>query len=445
MQYLKRMSQALLAAGGLTMSFGAWADGTDSGVTVTNGVTMSFSVSGVGQTANDSVSFLVDRKLRLDVGTLNANWVTAVAGQSQTASNASSISFEVTNNSNDSVDVVVALIDQSNIAVDGYDPVGASPIVPTSLTVWEDTNGDGVLDGSENVLGNAEGVYTLSDPIDEDNTATISVSIDVANGTTAELYQTYTLVAAVADGSGALANDDSGNLSPGAPAVAVTPNDLNAVEIVFADDGSGSAENDDIGYDFVNGAATGVLDQANDGQSANAAGFRTVGVLGIAKYVEVLWDPISGNQYNAAGTATTGNEPKAIPGAVVMYLIGVNNQSPIDATGVTISDNIPGGQPNDPLLLGNAGAVAGINLPDTVTVTIDGSPVVFDVDNTNINVDNQVYIRECDTNAAAAVGTPVAFDTDSTAEVNAASMGASCVANSSGYVVYFATVDDTAS
>ncbi len=440
MQYLQRLKHLVLTLGALTFGVSAWADGTNSGTPVTNDVTMSFSVGAVPQTATADITFVVDRKLRLDVGTPNGNWMTAVAGQ--TGAGATSIQFEVTNNSNDGVEAVIAVVDQSNIDVDGYDPVGAAAIAPTGITVWEDTNGDGVLDGGETTLGTATGVYALTGTLAEDEIRTISVRIDVDPGTTADSYQTYTLVAAVASGGAAIANDDSSNESPGVPDVPFAANDLNNVEIVFADDGSTFTE--DEGFDFLSGspAPTGATDGANDGQSSNAAGFRTVGVLGIAKYVEVLWDPISNNQYTGTGNTTTGNEPKAIPGAVLMYVIGVTNQSSLAATGVTISDNVPGGGAGDPLQLGNAAAVSGIELPDSVTVTIDGSPVVFDLDNTGISVDTNVYVRPCSTTSSDPVNPGVAFGADP-AEVNA-SMGASCDANATGYVVYFATVDNTA-
>jgi hypothetical protein len=442
MQYLKRLSQTLLAVGGLSFSLFTWADGTDSGTTVTNAVTMSFTVGAVSQNASTDISFLVDRKLRLDVGTPNGNWVSAVAGQAGATS--SSVQFEITNNSNDdNVNVVIALVDQLATLVTGYDPVGSTAIVPTGLTVWEDTDANGLLDGAEVSLGVATGVYALAGTFNEDDIRTISVRIDVDGASVADLYQTYTLVAAVGTGvgTGVILNDDSSNESPNVPDVAAVTNDLNAVEIVFADDGSAFPE--DEAYDFVGLAPFGGPDDLSDGQSANAAGFRTIGVLGIAKYAEVLWDPISGNQYTGAGNGLTGNEPKSIPGAVIMYLIGVNNQSSLAATAVAISDDVPGGQVGDPLFLGNSAAVAGIELPDSVTITIDASPVVFDLDNTNIGVDTQVYVRACSIVAADPVGAPIAFGGDP-AEVNAVSLGASCDASSSGYVVYFATVDNTA-
>jgi uncharacterized repeat protein (TIGR01451 family) len=439
MQYLKRLSQLLLTVTGLGISLSAWADGTDSGTAVTNDVQMTFTVGATAQTASSDVTFVVDRKLRLDVGTPNGNWVSAVPGQAGVT--ASSVQFAVVNNSNDSVDVVIALIDQGALDIDGYDPAAASPIAPVGLTVWEDTNADGVLDGGENVLGSATGVYTLTGTFAEDEERTISVSVDVDGAAVAEQYQTYTLVAAVADTGVAIANDDSSNESPGVADVPAALNDLATVEVVFADDGSTFPE--DEGFNFLSGpAATGAPDGENDGQSSNAAGFRTVGVLGIVKYVEVLWDPISENQYTGTGNTTTGNEPKSIPGAVLMYVIGVSNQSALAATGVVITDNVPAGAA-EPLQLGNSGVVAGIELPDSITVDIDGIPVVLDLDNAGIAVDDLVYVRECSLVASDAVNPGVAFAADPS-EVNA-SMGASCDGGATGYIVYFATVDNTAS
>lgn len=439
MQYLKRLSQLLLTAGGLGLSLSAWADGTDSGTPVTNDVQMSFSVGAVPQTASSDVTFVVDRKLRLDVGTPNGNWVSAVPGQA--AATASSVQFEINNNSNDSVEVVIALLDQGALAVNGYDPVGATPIAPTGLTVWEDTNADGILDGGEIVLGTTTGVYTLTGVFGEDDVRTISVSADVDGAAVADQYQTYTLVAAVADTGVAIANDDSSNESPGVADVAAALNDLATVQAVFADDGSAFPE--DEGYDFlVTPGATGVSDGVSDGQSSNAAGFRTVGVLGIVKYVEVLWDPISGNRYTGVGN-TTGGEPKSIPGAVLMYVIGVNNQGALAATGVVITDNVPAGAAQ-PLQLGNPGAVAGIEIPDSITVDIDGNAVVLDLDETGIVVDDSVYVRECSLIAADPVTSSAIFAADPSEEVNA-SMGASCDGGSTGYIVYFTTVDNTAS
>ena len=168
-----------------------------------------------------------------------------------------------------------------------------------------------------------------------------------------------------------------------------------------------------------------------------------MGVLGVVKYVEVLWDPISGNQYTGTGNATTGSEPKSIPGAVLMYVIGVSNQGALAADTVVITDNVPAGT-GEPLQLGNTGAVAGIEIPDSITVDIDGNAVVLDLDEAGIAVDDLVYVRECSLAPADPVTSSAAFVADPSEEVNA-SMGASCAGGSTGYIVYFTTVDNTAS
>jgi len=442
MQYSNSLIRLVFCMGALLVGANALADGTDAGTPVTNGVTLEFTAGSVTQTQTTNVTFVVDRKLRLDVATPNANWVSAVAGQS--GATASSIQFDVTNNSNDSAEIVVALIEQgAGVDVDSFaDVSGANPISAT-VTIWEDLNSNGLLDGPEVAFpGAALGQHALTGPTAEDATRRIAVRIDVPGSALADEYQTYTLVAAVASGGAALANDDSSNEGPGVADVPAIADDPATVQIVFADRATGAPE--DQGFDFLGAdASTGVADADLDGQSSNSSGFRTVGVLGVVKIAEVIFDPISLNKYDNLG-ALTGAEPKAIPGAVIMYVIGVSNQSALSATGVDIDDDIPAGPVGDaePLVLGNALGATGVFIPDTVTVTIDGSAVVLDLDNTNISVDNQVHVRPCSL-VATDPSTAEAFGTDPT-EVDGASMG-TCDASSVGYVVYFTTVDNAAS
>ncbi len=407
----------------------ALADGTDSGTVVTNSVTMSFTVNSVNQTANTSVDFTVDRKLRLDVTTPQTDWVSAVPGQ--VATSGSSIQFVITNNSNSATDVVIGVIDQSLQQVDGFSTVGGTAIAPATLNVWEDTNGDGVFDAGENTLGVSAGSYALTGTLAEDEQRTISISIDVAGGAGADEYQAYTLVAAVANAGTALGNDDSGNISPGGTA-ANNPNLKDSVEIVFADTFSGSVLGDDEGFNFNTSAGTNADDADFDGQAANASGFRTRVALGIAKHVEVLWDPITANRYDGAGAATANN-PKAIPGALLLYIIGVSANSGLDATSVTIDDDIPETLV-DP---GNttAEAPANINMPASVDITINGSPVTFTLD-AAVVANGEYHVQDC-------AGNAVTSSTFAAApEVDDADLGA-CDDGDTGYVAYVVTVDDT--
>ncbi|MEM7077417.1 MAG: hypothetical protein AAF513_02200 [Pseudomonadota bacterium] len=434
MQYLKRTCRTLCGLCLLALASWAFADGTDANVVVTNSVTINYSVNSVAQSDTTSVDFTVDRKLRLDVTTPQADWVSALPGQNQGAGTASSIQFNVTNNSNDSVDVVIALIDQALQQVDGFSAIGATAITPANITVWEDTNGDGVLDGGENTLGNSDGVYALTGTLLEDDVRTISVSIDVAGGTASDFYQAYTLVAAVASAGVVIGNDDSGNISPSG-----TPSDIadnkDTVQTVFADTFSGSTLGDDEGFDFLAGlpGPTNADDADFDGQASNAAGFRTRVALGIAKVVEVIWDPVSGNRYDGVGAVTAAN-PKAIPGALLLYVIGVNADAGLDASSVIITDDISDASVDPGNTTGEA--PANINLPASISVTINGTPVNFTLA-AGVLANGEYHTQDC----AGGVLVSTTF-AGSDPEINNANLGA-CDAAENGYVAYVVTVDDT--
>ena len=64
-----------------------------------------------------------------------------------------------------------------------------------------------------------------------------------------------------------------------------------------------------------------------NGQHSDTNAFVVAGArLYVGKVVQVLWDPINGNRYSANNSDTlSGNNPKAIPGAVLMYAVGVSN------------------------------------------------------------------------------------------------------------------------
>ncbi|MEM9622702.1 MAG: hypothetical protein AAF993_13705 [Pseudomonadota bacterium] len=433
MQYFKSIrrfcAQFALLFSVLFIGQGAWAEGTDSGTVVTNSVTMSFTVNSVAQTATTNVDFTVDRKLRLDVTTPQTEWVTAVPGQ--LATTGSAIQFVVTNNSNSSTDVVVAVLDQLLQQVDGFSAVGSTAITPTVLNIWEDTNGDGVFDGGENSLGNTPGSYALTGTLAEDEQRTISISMEVPGAAGADQYQAYTLVAAVANAGVALGNDDSGNVSPGGTA-ANNPNLKDSVEIVFADQFTGSLLGDDEGYNFITDAVTNADDADFDGQAVNASGFRTRIALGIAKHVEVIWDPISGNRYDAAGAPTAVN-PKAIPGALLLYIIGVNANSGLNATAVTIDDDIPETLV-DP---GNttAQAPAAVNMPATVGIDINGATVNFALAG-GVTANTEYHVQNC------AGGAIVSTAFAASPEVDDANLGP-CNDGDTGYVAYVVTVDDS--
>ncbi len=433
MNYSKLLSRLALPVVGLSLATQSFALGTTADVTVTNNVTMTYQVNSVDQNAATTVDFEVDRKYIVNVTTTDTNWVTAVPGQTFASGNYSSILFSVTNNTNDSTVIRLALVDQGQTAITAFDAPTAE-LSADAITVWEDTNDDGDYDlGTDVLLGNTLGILpnTIA-PYAEDETRDYYVSVGVDAGDGASLFEAYTLVAAVADGGGAvIQTDDSGNSTVGVGDPTVNPNDMLTVQEVFAEFASGLAE--DLGYDFVNDLIVATIDDDSDGQASNTSGFRTRVALGIAKHVETLWDPISGNQWvlDSGGPATiaTGNNPKAIPGAVLLYVIGVSADSGVDATTVLLDDDIP----ETLVRLGNANSIGGIVLPDTVSMDINGTTVIFDLDGT-VAADLNYYVETCAGGVSSALqsGSP---------EIDDANLG-DCDALETGYVAYTVTVGD---
>ena len=432
MHFIRYVRLALLASGGLLLSNFAHALGTAANDPVTNSVTLDYTVNSVSQSSTTAVTFNVDRKLIIDVTTTDSGWVTAVPGQDPTTGGAvlPALNFTVTNNSNDATNVVLGLIDQDGTAVTAFSTVGtAFGTAPTSVVVAIDTNGNSTYDqGVDTVLvANGNGVYPLGS-MAADATTDIVVAIDVDSAEPADRYRSYTLVAALADGSNVpLQLDDSGNI---APASGATPSDvangLTTVENVWADAGSANAEDEQ--FDFFSAASgLGTADAVADGQSADASGFVVRVTLSLAKFVQVLYDPISGNRFNAAGATIA--EAKAIPGAVLMYVIGVVNESAtLTANAVGLTDTLPGSvTAGDQANPGTA-----IEVPDSVSFAVGGATPSFDL--SSVSDLDIVSFSACSapTSAPAYNGPPV---TQVAGDVG------DCGPSDTAYVVYFVTLD----
>ena len=121
MLYLRKVCQIALVATGTLYASTVFAEGTDASTVVTNAVTLDFQVNAIAQSTTTSTSFTVDRKLLLEVVTQNADWVTAVPGQlAATDGSTNALDYLVSNRSNDSTDVEIALLDRSLLAVTGF-------------------------------------------------------------------------------------------------------------------------------------------------------------------------------------------------------------------------------------------------------------------------------------------------------------------------------------
>ena len=468
MQYLKGLvrASAVLAA---VMAGPAMGAGTDAGVVVTNTVTLGFEVNGAAQAdVSASVDFTVDRKYDVDVVQNNGDdYVAITAGSTYTGNvGVPALVFDVSNTSNDSADVLVGVYNQSGTLVSDFaSSPGGSTFAGSNLIVAQDTNANGVYDDStDTVLTPTGGVYSLG-TLTEDQLVTLLVVVDIPGAGTvaADDYASYTLVAAIgASGTGtALAADDSGNEAPwNAGGGSVNANTVGGVESVFVDDGGATA--DDEMFDFTTGTAIAGQDTGFDtpssgdrpnGQHSDTSGFVVVQpALLVGKYVEVLYDPISGQRYDADGDAAPGaNEPKAIPGAVMMYVAGGRNNE-LAGTGYTASNVTFVTDLADGPEVADEGVPAGypaINLPSVVTFDVADDPTTPTV-TVAVTVDPSAFVTDTGTVTALAcdgttVTTPgyaagtVVQGVDAQANEVDVNIG-TCAPTEEGFVVYFVTV-----
>lgn len=314
-----KLQTKLLAAALLLGSVqGAFAAdlGTNASTTITNNASVSFSVSGVPQTApaDGTAEFVVDRK------------VDVIVAKSADASGAplatdEALEFDVTNKTNDTLDFLLTL---EQLTGDDFNA--------TSPAIWVDTNGNDTLDMTDPDGAGplaADGQQAYIDGLAEDDTIKVWVVADfpdegtdpgeVQDGDTSDIA----LIAQAADPTG----------NAGAPGAALTEtagaDQATVVDNVFADaSGTATAGPDTDG------------DDAQDGFHSDT-GTYTIGAatVTVSKTMKVVYEDAtnSANFSENTNTAYAANL-KPIPGALIEYCILVTNTGGQAATDVTITD-----------------------------------------------------------------------------------------------------------
>ncbi|AYJ85738.1 DUF11 domain-containing protein [Sphingomonas paeninsulae] len=270
----------------------AFAAGTTAGSTITNTVSIGYSVGGVAQTAiNASNTFTVDRKITLSVTETGTTTTVVAPGQI-----AAVTTFTVSNGSNATLDLGLSVAQQvGGTAQHG----GTDNFDVTAPTLYVDTNTNGVYDpGTDTVVSYLDEVAA-----DTSRTVFVVANIPVArvNGDIAGV----TLTAQARDGGAAG--------TQGAVSVETTGANTAGQDTVFAD-------------------LAGATDAARDGQFSARDDYTVSGaLLTITKTSKIISDP-SNNTTN----------PKMIPGAIVEYCIqAANAAGGAAATNVAISDMLP--------------------------------------------------------------------------------------------------------
>ena len=435
----------------------AYAVGTDAGVTVTNNVVLDYTVNGGALQATADADFVVDRKLSLVVSASDGDYVNVTTGQEFVGqTGVPALTYTITNTGNDAAPVLLGVSDGDGTVVTGFAGTPSGFFDEESFVLALDTNSNGVYDdGTDTLVPQVAGQnYFDLGTVAEDGVSTVLLVADVPVTAVANNNATYTLVATIHDGSQSpISADESGNVAPSS--TTITPNDEAddplTVQNVFAD--IAGADVEDTQYDFAStpDVAFAGQDVASNGQHSDTSSFIVANVeLQVAKTVEVIYDPINGNKYDAAGALNVpAVNPKAIPGAVLMYVIGLNNAEPaggVPVEGIIIADDIqdgPAAGDLEPVDEGNQSGAA-VNNPVNVVVDVDVTPA--GVNNRTFTIPAAVDLDEVQTqlcdgtqnSQGYAAGTVVGGTDQANPEVNV-TIG-NCQPAQDAYVIYFVTV-----
>ncbi|MCT2558626.1 hypothetical protein N0B51_06500 [Tsuneonella sp. YG55] len=282
--------------------------GTAAGSDITNTVQVDYKVGGVSQTQVSATdTFKVDRKVNVTVATTDASAVSVSPGQTDAVT-----TFTVTNNSNATLDFLLAATNQSGGSAqfsgsDSFDGANVRVYVETNGTPgWQtDDTQAGALAGIAS--GDTATVYVLADMV-------LSAGPPAAlptNGSIATVVLTATAASGASQIGGTVAGSGGSAISQTPPG---TANGQTTMETVFAD--AAYAPSGDTAY---------------NGQHAARSDYQVAGaLLSVNKYSRVVSDPVG------------STNPRSIPGAVVEYCIVVSNASgAATAADVALSDVVP--------------------------------------------------------------------------------------------------------
>ena len=316
-----------LAVAGLLGGTAAQAEGTASGINITNLATLNYSVGAVSQAPIESkdgagnttpgvgngvaTTFKVDNKVNLLVTTLDTNFVSVVSGQTtgtfgtlNSATATQVARFLVTNTGNSTQDYALTPLfsGTGSLTVGTFTPTSVTDNFNPSACVVRVESG-----ASAGAVYDAADTATFIDALAADATKTVYVVCAIP------LAQANSDIAVISLTAEARVSGLTADNALGALLDATVANTQSGVEIVFAD---------------TAGTETG--DIARDGKHSSRDALRvTTASLSVLKTIETTCDPFNG---------PTG--AKNIPGAFVRYTITVANGGSTSATLATIGDTL---------------------------------------------------------------------------------------------------------
>lgn len=392
---LKQTLAVTAALVGLSVGSSALAQNTAAGTDITNMATLTFTAGGGNITLNSTEAgnsdivggggpnaagsdtvFEVDRIIDFSVTNLGADWNDG--GFASIGQNDVIVAFDITNTSNATLDFdLVAVVDNADITVQ---PSGFSAET-NATTTW--------------ASGITPTIF-VDDPTSANSTYNVGVDVDdfvdeLAPAATRRIYvllnipataiqdesAPVSIVAQVAgntDGTGAyiasdnllgslIVADSNGQNSPGSAGATSVVDATNLIQNVFAEDVNAQADEegtvDSTAFIAANFDASGTA-VINDGQFGATSGILINGAsLSLSKTVETIWDPVNGR-----------DNPKAIPGAYVRYILEITNTGGATANLDDVADQIAAELDFDTGLLG-LGACTDIETTPTAPGSCD--------------------------------------------------------------------------
>jgi uncharacterized repeat protein (TIGR01451 family) len=291
---LKNLGSVSIISVAIAGAAPAIAGGTLAGSTVTNTATVNYNVGTVARSANDSDSFVVDRRIDLVVDEVDGAATTVSPGQTGAVT-----TFTLQNTSNAVMDFSLTTVQPAGGAATF---TGTDNFNATNVLLFRDTNGNGTYEsGTDTAVPQSSGTYFI-DELGIDATVRIFVVADIPSGQVADDVAVVRLAATTREGG------VTGTM--GAVTTASTSNSA-GMDTVFADD------------DDVVGALRDGIDSDSDDYRVAAAN------LLVGKSSTIVSDPIPGTpDYH-------------IPGAVIRYCIVVRNTGTANATAVNLTDSLP--------------------------------------------------------------------------------------------------------
>ncbi len=292
--WTRQIGRALLALAALAAMQGAHALGTPSNTAINNRATVNYNVSGVAQTPIESsptgnstatgsdTSFVVDNRILHTVSEFSGNATASAPGAINQVT-----SFTVTNTGNTAQGYLLTVTNQAGTVLFGQ----TDNTNVNNLRAFVDANGNGSYDAGVDIATN---IATLA----ADASVRVFVLADVPLSATNGQFANVQLAAQATNaGTTTVVVQTAGADNPA------------AVDVVFADAGA-------VARDGIHEAA--------DQYAIQSA------ALSVAKTSAVVSDPFNGT-----------TNPKAIPGAVVQYVVTMTNTGTVAASLVQITDPLP--------------------------------------------------------------------------------------------------------